>query len=72
MELIINFDKIQDKNKKTYLLHTLKFLGISFKTTGEVSQTLEEYNEELEKANAEIDNGNFITMEQFIKEIDTW
>jgi hypothetical protein len=68
MELIIEFDKIQDTSKKKFLLETLKFLGIQFKTTER--QTLEQYNKELEDADAEIDRGNYITMEDLLKETE--
>jgi hypothetical protein len=70
MELIIEFDKIQDTSKKKFLLETLKFLGIQFKTTER--QTLEQYNKELEDADAEIDRGNYITMEDLLKETEKW
>ena len=71
MELIIEFDDIEDTSKKKYLLETLKFLGIQFKTT-EKRQTLEQYNKELEESDAEIDNGNYITMEDLLKETEKW
>jgi len=71
MELIIEFDDIEDTSKKKYLLETLKFLGIQFKTV-EKRQTLEQYNKELEESDAEIDNGNYITMEDLLKETEKW
>lgn len=71
MELIIEFDDIEDTSKKKYLLETLKFLGIQFKAT-EKRQTLEQYNNELEESDAEIDNGNYITMEDLLKETEKW
>jgi hypothetical protein len=71
MELIIEFDDIEDTSKKKYLLETLKFLGIQFKTI-EKRQTLEQYNKELEESDAEIDNGNYITMEDLLKETEKW
>ena len=46
MELIIDFDNIQDASKKKFLLSTLEFLGVKFKTS-EKPQTLEEYNEDI-------------------------
>lgn len=70
MELIIEFDKIKDLSKKKFLLETLKFLGIQFKTTER--QTLEQYNKELEDADGEIDKGNYITMEDLLKETEQW
>lgn len=71
MELIIEFDEIKDTSKKKFLLETLKFLGVRFKTR-EKRQTLKEYNKELEESDAEIDNGNFTTMEDLLKEIEQW
>ena len=71
MELIIEFDNIEDTSKKKYLLETLKFLGIQFKTI-EKRQTVEQYNKELEESDAEIDNGNYITMEDLLKETEKW
>ena len=71
MELIIEFDNIKDTSKKKFLLETLKFLGIQFKTS-EKCQTLEEYNNELEENDAEIENGKYITMEDLLKEIEQW
>lgn len=52
-------------------METLKFLGIQFKTSAK-RQTLEEYNKELEENDAEIENGNFITMEDLLKEMEQW
>ncbi|HEY5463871.1 MAG TPA: hypothetical protein VIJ95_11495 [Hanamia sp.] len=71
MELIIEFDNIKDTSKKKFLLETLKFLGIQFKTS-EKRQTLEQYNKELEENDAEIENGKYITMEDLLKEIEQW
>ena len=71
MELIIEFDKIEDTSKKKFLLETLKFLGIQFKTS-EKRQTLKEYNKELEEGDAEIENGNYTTMDDLLKEIEQW
>jgi hypothetical protein len=71
MELIIEFDKIEDTSKKKFLLETLKFLGIQFKTS-EKRQTLKEYNKELEENDAEIENGNYTTMDDLLKEIEQW
>lgn len=71
MELIIDFDKINDASKKKFLLETLKFLGVQFKTS-DGPQTLEEYNRELEEADAEIDRGKYISMEDLLKEMEQW
>lgn len=69
MKLIIDLDDIKDTSKKRFLLSTLKFLGIKFKTS-EKPQTLEEYNQDLEQANAEIEKGNYTTMEDLLKEME--
>jgi hypothetical protein len=71
MDLIIDFDGIQDSSKKDWLLRTLKLMGINFQTT-ERPQTLEEYNLDLEEGNAEIEKGNFLTNDQLKKEIQSW
>lgn len=71
MELIIELDNIKDTSKKKFLLETLKFLGVQFKTS-EKRQTIEEYNKELEENDAEIENGKYITMEDLLKEIEQW
>lgn len=71
MQLIIELDKIEDTSKKKFLLETLKYLGIHFKTSG-TRQTLEQYNKELEENDAEIENGKFTTMEDLLKEMEQW
>ena len=71
MELIIDFDNIQDASKKKFLLSTLEFLGVKFKTS-EKPQTLEEYNEDIEAGNAEIEAGDFISAEDLKRESAKW
>ncbi|SDC83575.1 hypothetical protein [Niabella drilacis] len=71
MELIIDFDKINDSAKKKFLLETLRFLGVPFKTDGN-PQTLEEYNNELEEGDTEIEKGKYTTMEGLLKEMERW
>ncbi len=71
MDLIIDFDNINDSSKQDWLLHTLKLMGIGYHTT-EKPQTLDEYNDDLEVGNAEIEKGNFITNDQLKKEIKSW
>lgn len=71
MELIIDFDKIKDNSKKEWLIHTLKLMGIAFKTS-EKPQTLDEYNEDLEAGNAEIERGDFINATDLKKEASKW
>ncbi len=71
MDLIIDFDGINDSSKQDWLLRTLKLMGIGFQTA-EKAQTLEEYNKDLEEGDAEIEKGNVITNEQLKKEIRSW
>jgi hypothetical protein len=60
MDLIIDFDGINDSTKQDWLLRTLKLMGIGFQTA-EKPQTLEEYNKDLEEGDAEIEKGNFVS-----------
>jgi len=53
MNLIIDFDNISDPDKKEWLLHTLKLVGIGFQAT-EIPQTIQQYNDDLEAGNDEI------------------
>lgn len=71
MELIIDFDNINDNSKKEWLLRTLKLMGIAFQTS-EKPQTLDEYNQDLEAGNAEIENGDFIFAADLKKEASKW
>jgi len=71
MDLIIDFDAINDSSKKDWLLRTLKLMGIGYHTS-EKPQTIEEYNKDLEEGEAEIEKGKFITNEQLKKEIKKW
>lgn len=71
MELIINIDSIKEKQKRAWLLSTLKLMDIRFQTI-EKPQTLEEYNQELEEGNAEIERGEYITAKDLKSEISKW
>ncbi len=71
MDLIIDFDGIQDSSKQGWLLRTLKLMGISYQTA-EKPQTIDEYNNDLEAGNAEIEKGNLITNDQLKKEMKSW
>lgn len=71
MELIIDFDKIQDSTKKEWLIRTLQLMGIAF-YTAEKPQTLDEYNQDLEAGDAEIERGDFITAADLKKEAGKW
>jgi hypothetical protein len=66
MDILIDFDGINDSSKKEWLLRTLKQMGIRFQEIDK-PQTLEEYNQELEEGEAEILKGNFVTHEQVLK-----
>ncbi len=71
MELIIELDSIEDTSKKKFLLETLKFLNIQFKTL-EKKQSIGQYNKELEENDAEIENGTFITMKNLLSDMEKW
>jgi hypothetical protein len=71
MDILIDFDGINDSSKKEWLLHTLKLMEISFEIIDR-HQTLEEYNQELEEGEAVILKGNYITNEHLMKEISKW
>jgi hypothetical protein len=71
MELVIDFDKIEDPTKQQWLINSLKLMHIEFHTA-ERRQTIEEYNEELELAVAEIKAGNFTTHEDLKAEVKKW
>lgn len=66
MDILIDFDGINDSSKKEWLLQTLKLMGIRFQEI-EKPQTQEEYNQELEEGEEEILKGNFVTHEQLLK-----
>ncbi len=71
MDLIIDFDGIQDSSKQDWLLRTLKLMGIDYHTA-EKPQTFDEYNNDLEAGNVEFEMGNFMTNDQLKKEIKSW
>ena len=71
MDLLIDFDGIQDPSKQDWLLRTLKLMGIGYHTA-EKPQTIDEYNNDLEAGNAEIEKGNFMTNDQLKKEMKSW
>ena len=71
MELIIDFDNINDPGKKEWLLNTLKLMGIGFQAT-EKPQILAQYNEDLAMGNAEIEHGESITAENLKIEASKW
>lgn len=71
MDLIIDFDGINDSSKQDWLIRTLILMGIGYHTV-EKPQTLDEYNNDLESGNAEIEKGNFITNDQLKKDMKSW
>lgn len=71
MQLIIEFDDIEDNSKKEWLIRTLKMIGIKYKT-GEQPQTLEEYNADLEAGKEDFEKGNFITAHQLKDQVKKW
>jgi len=71
MQLIIDFEAINDASKKEWLINTLRLMNISF-ATAEKRQTIEEYNLEINEAEAEIERGEYITAEDLKKEAHTW
>jgi hypothetical protein len=71
MELIIDFDNINDNSKKEWLIRTLKLMGIAFQTS-EKPQTLDEYNQDLEAGDSEIEKGDFTTEADLKKEASKW
>jgi hypothetical protein len=71
VELIIDFDGINDSSKQDWLLRTMKLTGIGYHTA-EKPQTLDEYNNDLEAGNAEIEKGNFMTNDQLKEEMKSW
>ena len=71
MELVVEFDKIEDATSQKFPLTTLQFLGIQFRTS-EKRETPEQYNKELEERDTEINNGKYITMHDLLNEIKQW
>lgn len=71
MDLIIDFDNINDFLKRDWLLRTLRLMGIDYHIA-ERPQTPDEYDNDLETGNKEIEKGNFITNDQLKKEIKSW
>ena len=76
MELIIDFDAINDNSKRDWLIKTLKLMGIDYRTKGNTQigqpQSLEEYNQDIKAGNAEIDAGQFKSVSDLKKEIGKW
>jgi predicted transcriptional regulator len=65
--LIKEIEQVEDVS----LLKALKYmLHYGLKSEGRIS--IEQYNRELEEAEAEIDRGEFITHEEFKKQMKAW
>lgn len=71
MQLIIDFDAINDSSKKEWLISTLKFMDIDFQTN-ENRQTVDDYNREIEEAEREIESGEYITATDLKNEARSW
>ncbi len=71
MDLVIDFDKIEDPTKREWLITSLKLIHIGFQTL-EKRQTLETYNNEIEKGSAEIDRGEYTTATDLKIETTKW
>jgi hypothetical protein len=69
-ELIRYFTLLDQKQKETLLAMIKSFLKPTSSTTERIS--IEQYNKELDEANERIENGEFVTMEELLKEIKTW
>ncbi len=71
MYVIIDIDATGEGDKKEWLLNSLRFMNIGFRTS-ESRQTIEEYNHDLDAAEAPINRGEFITAEALKKEAQQW
>ena len=71
MNLIIDFDGINDSAKQDWLLRTLTLMSIDYRTA-EKSHALDEYNNDLHAGHAEIEKGNFTTNDQLKNEFKSW
>lgn len=71
MKLIINLDKIDDPDKKAWLLESLKLMEIDFQPNEE-AQSIEEYNADLESGNEDIEQMRFMNAEDLKSEARKW
>jgi len=69
-ELIKYFFKLNEPQKKS-LLQMIKTFTKSEKNSGELI-SIEQYNKELDEAMIRIDEGNFTTLQELQKEIQSW
>lgn len=69
-ELISYFTLLDDRQKETLLEMIKSFLKPDNGSTERIS--VEQYNKELQEANERIEKGEFVTMEELLKEMKTW
>jgi hypothetical protein len=69
-ELIRYFTLLDEKQKETLLEMIKSFLKPGNNSTERVS--IEQYNRELDEAIERIEKGEFVTMEELLKEMKTW
>jgi hypothetical protein len=69
-ELIRYFTLLDKKQKETLLAMIKSFLKPGNNDTERDS--IEQYNKELDEANERIEKGEFVTMEELLKEMQTW
>ena len=71
MYVIIDIDGIEEVDKKEWLLNSLRFMNIGYRTS-ESRQTIEQYNADIDEAETAIDKGEFITAVALKKEAQKW
>lgn len=71
MYVIIDIDGIGEVEKKEWLLSSLRFMNIDYRTS-ESRQTIEEYNADIDEVETAIDKGEFITAEALKIEAQKW
>ena len=69
-ELISYFSLLDEKQKETLLEMIKSFVKPGNSSTERVS--VEQYNKELDEAMERIEKGEFVTMEELLKEMKTW
>lgn len=69
-ELISYFTLLDDRQKETLLEMIKSFLKPGNSSTERIS--IEQYNRELDEAIERIEKGEFVTMEELLKEMKTW
>ncbi|MCS3797057.1 hypothetical protein [Niastella sp. OAS944] len=69
-ELISYFTLLDEKQKESLLEMIKSFLKPGNSSTERV--TIEQYNREIDEAVERIENGEFVTMEELLKEMKKW